>query len=544
MADAQDLQDQVQQLMKAIEARLDESPPPLETDTLKVARGSLEDALDELPLSRVSAAAQDVANAANDLQQIVSSAPSQFFPGGLQSALDALGTLVSSPGAPNSSGTGLLLPQGPMPGASSPGVAAPSAPAPGAASSGLTVAAQPPTAFASNVEQTATDQWTFFGQQEYDADGHVRHVGHKEGEDPWFKRVGQYWLEGTNTHGLDGQDHSAPWSAAFISWVMKKAGAGNRFRYSTQHSVYIAQSIRDFSSKRDAAGFWGQRLNEYRPAVGDLVCWSRQDGVDYDHQLGGDYKGHSDIVVAVESSRIWIIGGNVGDSVTKRPLPLDLRGFLLPTTQGSETIFAIMQDRISTPQMDSLTEGGGAAGAGASPATPPAGGDGASLIAWGRKVSAPFKAALLNIVAGLECDPSHLMACMAFETGESFSPSIQNPTTKATGLIQFMPETARSLGTSIDQLAAMNAVAQLRFVQKYLSPFSGKMRTLSDVYMTILFPRAVGKPESFVLFASPSVAYNENRGLDVNNDGSITKGEAAGKVQQELEKGLSVNLVG
>ena len=202
-----------------------------------------------------------------------------------------------------------------------------------------------------------------------------------------------------------------------------------------------------------------------------------------------------------------------------------------------------MQDRISTPQMDSMMEAGGAGEAGASPVTPSPGGD-ASVIAWGRKVSASFKASLLDIVEALECDPSHLMACIAFETGESFSPSIQNPASKATGLIQFMPATARSLGTSIDQLAAMSAVDQLRFVQKYLSPFSGKMRTLSDVYMTILFPKAVGKPESFVLFASPSIAYDENRGLDVNNDGSITKGEAAGKVQHELEKGLSVNLVG
>jgi Uncharacterized protein conserved in bacteria (DUF2272) len=356
MADTEDLQDQIQQLMKAIEGRLAESPPPFETNTLKVARGNLQDALNELPLNRVSAAAQDVANAANDLQQIVNSVPSQFFPGALQSALEALGTLASSPGAPTSPGIG--LPHGPMPGTSSPGAAAPSAQAPGTASSGPPGAAQSPTVFASNVEQIAIDQWTFFGQQEYGADGHVLHVGHKEGEDPWFKRVGQYWLEGTNTHGLDGQDHSAPWSAAFISWVMKKAGAGDRFRYSTQHSVYIAQSIRDFSSKRDAAGFWGQRLNEYRPMVGDLVCWSRQDGVDYDHQMGGDYKGHSDIVVAVEPGRIWIIGGNVGDSVTKRPLLLDQRGFLPPTTQGGETVFAIMQDRISTPQVDSLTEEG------------------------------------------------------------------------------------------------------------------------------------------------------------------------------------------
>ena len=50
MADAQDLQNQIQQLMNAIEARLAESPPAFETNTLKVARGNLKDALDELPL--------------------------------------------------------------------------------------------------------------------------------------------------------------------------------------------------------------------------------------------------------------------------------------------------------------------------------------------------------------------------------------------------------------------------------------------------------------------------------------------------------------
>jgi hypothetical protein len=58
--------------------------------------------------------------------------------------------------------------------------------------------------------------------------------------------------------------------------------------------------------------------------------------------------------------------------------------------------------------------------------------------------------------------------------------------------------------------------------------------------MTILFPVAVGKPDSFVLFAKPSPAYDENSGLDVNDDFQITKGEAASKVQAMLDRGLSV----
>ena len=165
-------------------------------------------------------------------------------------------------------------------------------------------------------------------------------------------------------------------------------------------------------------------------------------------------------------------------------------------------------------------------------------------IAWGKKVSSAFKSKVIGISGGLGCDPSHLMSAMAFETGESFSPSIKNKVSGATGLIQFMPKTAKSLGTTTDDLAAMSAVDQLDFVEKYLEPFKNKMSMVSDVYMTILFPKAVGRPEAFVLFRSPSKAYEQNKGLDANKDGEVTKGEAAAKVQAKLVKGLDKSLRG
>lgn len=162
-----------------------------------------------------------------------------------------------------------------------------------------------------------------------------------------------------------------------------------------------------------------------------------------------------------------------------------------------------------------------------------------AAIAWGRKVSTAFKEEVIILCAGLECDPSHLMAAMAFETGETFSPSKRNPQSGATGLIQFVPRTARALGTSTDALARMTAMEQLAFVGKYFLPYREKMRTLSDVYMAILWPRAIGKPEASVLFAAPATTYEQNKGLDVNRDGEVTKGEAASKVQRMLDKGLS-----
>jgi hypothetical protein len=204
-----------------------------------------------------------------------------------------------------------------------------------------------PSGFAAQVEKVATDEWNFFGDQTYDIHGLPTQVGHKEGEDGWYQRVGTYWLDGTKTDGVDGRNHGMPWSAAFISWVMKTSGANDRFRYSTQHSVYIYQAIRDLLRNNTAAGFWCWRLNELKPKIGDIVCWSRQAGIDYDNQSAGEYKGHCDIVVEVLSDRVNVVGGNVGNSVTRRPLPLNDFGFLRPVTIGPETLFAIMQNRIT-----------------------------------------------------------------------------------------------------------------------------------------------------------------------------------------------------
>jgi peptidoglycan hydrolase-like protein with peptidoglycan-binding domain len=163
-------------------------------------------------------------------------------------------------------------------------------------------------------------------------------------------------------------------------------------------------------------------------------------------------------------------------------------------------------------------------------------------LAWGARVSPEFKSKVRAISEKIGCDPNFLMACMAFETGETFSPSVRNRASGATGLIQFIPKTARGLGTSTDALAAMSAVEQLDFVEKY---FQGRsVRTLEDVYMAILWPVAVGKDNDFVLFATPSRAYRQNSGLDRNRDGRITKAEAAAKVRAKLDRGLNPPFVG
>jgi peptidoglycan hydrolase-like protein with peptidoglycan-binding domain len=166
-------------------------------------------------------------------------------------------------------------------------------------------------------------------------------------------------------------------------------------------------------------------------------------------------------------------------------------------------------------------------------------------IAWGAKVSGAFKEKVIQICESLDLAPDYLMSCMAFETGETFSPSIKNAAgSGATGLIQFMPTTAKGLGTSTEKLAKMTAVEQLDYVKKYFTPYRNKLKKLEDVYMAILYPAAVGKPITHVLFSEGKKTYSQNKGFDANKDGKITLKEISVKVRQKYEKGLSKGYLG
>ncbi len=161
-------------------------------------------------------------------------------------------------------------------------------------------------------------------------------------------------------------------------------------------------------------------------------------------------------------------------------------------------------------------------------------------IAWGKKVSPEFKAKVNSVATNLQVDVDHLMAIMAFETGESFSPSIKNPASSAIGLIQFLPSTATNLNTSTEALSRMSAVEQLAYVEEYFLPYKGTLQSLEDTYMAVLWPKAIGKGNNSVLFSKPTAEYTQNRGLDLNSDGNITKDEASDKVRDTLTKGLEV----
>jgi hypothetical protein len=165
-------------------------------------------------------------------------------------------------------------------------------------------------------------------------------------------------------------------------------------------------------------------------------------------------------------------------------------------------------------------------------------------IAWGAKVSGEFKARVLGLCGDLGINADYLMSAMAFESAETFSAAIRNQASGATGLIQFMPSTAARMGTTVDELAAMTPEAQLTYVEKYFQPYKHKLQTIEDHYMAILWPAAIGKADSFVLFSKPGAAYRENAGLDTDQDGTVTKYEAAAKVRAKYQQGLAPGFIG
>lgn len=163
-------------------------------------------------------------------------------------------------------------------------------------------------------------------------------------------------------------------------------------------------------------------------------------------------------------------------------------------------------------------------------------------LAWGAKVSQQFREKIAAIATLLGVEEDFLMACIAFESGESFRADIHNAAgSGAVGLIQFMPSTAAALGTTTEELTRKTPEEQLDDVERYFKPWAGKMKSLADVYMVILWPAAVGKPGYTTIFdmndpKHPKL-YIQNKGLDWNKDGKITVDEAAAGPMRKLEKG-------
>lgn len=139
-----------------------------------------------------------------------------------------------------------------------------------------------------------------------------------------------------------------------------------------------------------------------------------------------------------------------------------------------------------------------------------------------------FISKVRNISNLLGISPDWLMAVMYKESG--LKPTAYNSNGGATGLIQFMPATAVSLGTSTNALKTMSNVQQLDYVYKYFKGYAGRIKSYADLYMITFFPIAVGKPLDWILQTStlrPDIIAKYNPNIDLNHDNKISVGEFA-----------------
>ena len=157
---------------------------------------------------------------------------------------------------------------------------------------------------------------------------------------------------------------------------------------------------------------------------------------------------------------------------------------------------------------------------------------------WSKKqpqLSDEFYNKVISIAQKVKCSPDDLMAVMNLETATTFRPDKKNPHSSATGLIQFMSDTAKSLGTTTKKLAKMSAEKQLDYVEKYLiqmkkSKFSDEHElSASELYSLVFLPKYANKN---VLTRRGEEAYENNKILDKNNDGYITQSDLSSKLNE------------
>jgi hypothetical protein len=191
--------------------------------------------------------------------------------------------------------------------------------------------------------QIALREWRAFGQPVVLPNQDLP-FDNERAEGLW-QRVGEYWWLGlpmgvkdqgfTGMHDETGrvfavsQDGNYAWSAAFVDYVMRMAGAAHRFPYSPTHSDYINAAREHAAGQRPELAIAAEPPERYAPQRGDLICmWRGSRPIHYADLPTSRFPGHCDIVVAIHPGSLDVIGGNVDNSVSMKHIPVAADGHL------------------------------------------------------------------------------------------------------------------------------------------------------------------------------------------------------------------------
>jgi hypothetical protein len=258
------------------------------------------------------------------------------------------------------------------------------------------------------VVDVAVQEWAFFGMQTIDAtkvedrilppglvpdainpqlpapriERQLARVGAPESNNDLDTTIAGYWSSTPDGSRVLTQQNNAwnapggnsvnwvqPWSAAFVSWVMCEAGLGDmaQFHRSIAHREYIDQAIRARDGMDAEAAYVAYDAGEAQIEPGDLLCNARASAdyrmlADRRRDVGRFAPTHCDIVVKIDerSGRIFVIGGNVEQSVSLTILPLRREGdaYAKPIDDsiidGARTVFAHLKLRADRVELNAL----------------------------------------------------------------------------------------------------------------------------------------------------------------------------------------------
>ncbi|GLR67985.1 hypothetical protein GCM10010909_26660 [Acidocella aquatica] len=210
----------------------------------------------------------------------------------------------------------------------------------------------------------AMDEWRLWGSRVDDSGGadYVKTDATMAERQPGlWERVGEYWWEGMNASAYDAaytgkhdargqvfppaEDATYAWSAAFISYVMRIAGAGAAFPYAPDHATYINYAARAAQGGVKHPLLIAENPASYAPRLGDLVCFPREGASQLQFQdlpTGKNFPAHCSIVVAGGVERLSVIGGNVDDAVTMEHLSTNATGELSGNRENWFVVLRVM----------------------------------------------------------------------------------------------------------------------------------------------------------------------------------------------------------
>jgi hypothetical protein len=148
-----------------------------------------------------------------------------------------------------------------------------------------------------------------------------------ENDPPLSDEIETFWkILGPDFPGVE-----TPWSAVFVSFCVKTAGAtAAEFKFSAQHSVFVHRAIQN--ALAGTGVFRGVRITEDAVRVGDILQNNREGNrFDFDFaRTHDDYKSHSRIIVSRGEDSMgkfaMAVGGNESDSIRRTRVLLNSDG--------------------------------------------------------------------------------------------------------------------------------------------------------------------------------------------------------------------------